>query len=46
MLIVQDGAGYSGFDDRHIDLRVDDHSRPIEELGRLLELRLRPKKSE
>jgi len=43
MLIVQDKAGYSGFDDRHIDLRVDDHPRPIEELTRLLNLRLRRK---
>jgi len=45
MLIVQEKAGYSGFDDRHIDLRVDDHPRPIEELGRLLDLRLRRKRS-
>ncbi|MBI83273.1 MAG: hypothetical protein CMJ81_08770 [Planctomycetaceae bacterium] len=39
LLIVQEMAGYSGFDDRYIDLRVDDHPRPIEELGRLLKLR-------
>ena len=45
MLIVQDKAGYSGFDDRYIDLRVDDHPRPIEELGRLLDLRLGRKPS-
>ena len=45
LLIVQDQAGYSGFDDRYIDLRVDDHPRPIEELGRLLDLRLRRTKS-
>lgn len=41
LLIVQEMAGYGGFDDRYIDLRVDDHPRPIEELGRLLELRFR-----
>jgi len=46
MLIVQEKAGYSGFDDRHIDLRVDDHPRPIEELGRLLDLRFQRKKSQ
>jgi len=40
MLIVQDQAGYSRFDDRFVDLRVDDHPRPIEELGRLLDLKL------
>ena len=41
LLIVQDKGGYSGFDDRYVDLRVDDHPRPIEELGRLLDLRLK-----
>ena len=41
LLVVQDKAGYGGFDDRYIDLRVDDHSHPIEELGRLLDLKLR-----
>ncbi len=45
MLVVQEKAGYSGFDNRYIDLRVDDHPRPIEELGRLLDLRLRREKS-
>lgn len=38
LLVVRRGGGYSGFDDRMIDLRVDDHERPIEELGRLLDL--------
>jgi uncharacterized Ntn-hydrolase superfamily protein len=31
-------AGYGGNHDRYIDLRVDHHDEPIEELGRLLEL--------
>ncbi len=31
-------AGYGGFNDRYIDLRVDDHASPIEELKRLLAL--------
>ena len=31
-------AGYGGFNDRFIDLRVDDHVSPIEELKRLLAL--------
>ncbi len=38
LLVVRAGGGYSGFNDRYIDLRVDDHPRPIEELKRLLEL--------
>lgn len=41
LLVVRRGGGYSGFDDRMIDLRVDDHERPIEELGRLLALHRR-----
>src|SRR5579885_996264 len=38
LLVVREGGGYSGFNDRFIDLRVDDHPQPIEELARLLEL--------
>lgn len=38
LLVVRHNAGYGGFNDRMIDLRVDDHLRPIEELGRLLQL--------
>lgn len=38
LLVVRARAGYSGFNDRYIDLRVDDHPKPIEELKRLLDL--------
>lgn len=38
LLVVREGGGYSGFNDRLVDLRVDDHPEPIEELDRLLEL--------
>lgn len=38
LLVVREGGGYSGFNDRFIDLRVDDSPRPIDELQRLLEL--------
>jgi len=38
ILVVKDGAGYGGFDDVAVDLRVDDHGDPIGELERLLEL--------
>ena len=38
LLVVRDAAGYGGNDDIAVDLRVDDHPAPIEELARLLDL--------
>jgi uncharacterized Ntn-hydrolase superfamily protein len=38
LVIEKPGGGYAGFNDRYVDLRVDDHAAPIEELARLLEL--------
>ena len=38
LLVVREKGGYSGFNDRFIDLRVDDHPHPIEELQRILQL--------
>ncbi len=38
LFVVRAGGGYSGFNDRFIDLRVDDHAHPIDELNRLLQL--------
>lgn len=38
LLVVREGGGYGGYNDRWIDLRVDDHTTPIEELARLLEM--------
>ena len=38
LLVVQKNGGYGGFNDRYIDLRVDDAEEPIEELQRLLEI--------
>jgi uncharacterized Ntn-hydrolase superfamily protein len=35
---VKEKAGYGGFTDREIDLRVDDHPTPITELERILRL--------
>ena len=35
LLVVQEGAGYAGLTDVIVDLRVDDHERPIDELRRL-----------
>jgi uncharacterized Ntn-hydrolase superfamily protein len=37
LLVVKKEAGYGGYNDRAIDIRVDDHAQPFEELGRLLE---------
>jgi len=37
LLVVKKNAGYGGFTDRAIDIRVDDHAEPFKELGRLLE---------
>ncbi len=47
ILVVKEGAGYAGLNDRMIDFRVDDHKTPIEELGRILSLKVkRPEKVE
>jgi uncharacterized Ntn-hydrolase superfamily protein len=40
LVVVREGGGYGGRDDRAIDLRVDDHREPIVELGRLVGLGL------
>jgi uncharacterized Ntn-hydrolase superfamily protein len=40
LLVVRDRGGWGGLDDRAIDLRVDDHKQPIQELARILALRL------
>ena len=34
LLVVREGGGYGGFNDRWIDVRVDEHPQPIEELIR------------
>lgn len=38
LLVAKPGGGYGGNHDRYIDLRVDHHNEPIEELARLLDL--------
>lgn len=40
ILIVRTGAGYGGFNDRMVDLRVDDHEHPIRELSRILAIKV------
>jgi uncharacterized Ntn-hydrolase superfamily protein len=36
LVVVRKGGGRGGFGDRIVDLRVDDHPRPVDELIRLL----------
>lgn len=38
LLVVKDRGGYGGFNDRYIDLRVEDHEEPIKELTRIYQL--------
>lgn len=38
LYVLQKDAGYGGYNDVKVDLRVDDHPEPIEELQRLYEL--------
>src|SRR5438128_1108060 len=38
LLVVEEDAGYANLSDSVVDLRVDDHERPIEELRRIYEL--------
>jgi uncharacterized Ntn-hydrolase superfamily protein len=38
LVVMREKGGYFGFDDRYLDLRVDDHPQPVDELGRLVNL--------
>jgi uncharacterized Ntn-hydrolase superfamily protein len=38
LLVVREKGGYEGLTDKYTDLRVDDHSRPIEELKRIFKI--------
>lgn len=38
LYVVKEKGGYGGFNDRYIDLRVDDHPEPIHELIRIYKL--------
>src|SRR5215211_858368 len=38
LLVVREGGGYEGDNDRVVDLRVDDHPEPIKELMRIRDL--------
>ena len=41
LLVVHEGWGYAGLNDRYRDLRVDDHAEPIAELQRIYDLHKR-----
>jgi len=41
LLVVERNGGYAGLSDSLVDLRVDDHERPIEELHRIYRLHRR-----
>lgn len=38
LYVAKDKGSYGGYLDRYVDLRVDDHAAPVEELRRLLDL--------
>lgn len=38
LLVVREGGGYEGFTDRYVDIRVDEHPRPIAELRRIFRM--------
>lgn len=38
LLVVREGWGYAGYNDRYRDIRVDDHTEPIKELRRIYEI--------
>ena len=38
LLVVREHGGYDGVGDRLVDLRVDDHPQPVQELARLYDL--------
>ncbi len=41
LLVVRENSGYGRVNDRYIDLRVEDHAEPVQELARLLEMHKR-----
>ncbi len=41
LLVVRKDGGYAGWNDRYIDVRVEDNEKPIEELERLLKMHRR-----
>jgi uncharacterized Ntn-hydrolase superfamily protein len=46
ILVARDRGGPNGFGDRYVDLRVDDHEAPIQELQRILAKQVRKPKED
>jgi len=38
IIVVREKGGYGGYTDRYVDLRVDDHPEPVQELKRLFKI--------
>jgi len=38
IIVVREKGGYGGYTDRYVDLRVDDHTEPVQELKRLFKI--------
>ncbi|MEB3859855.1 MAG: DUF1028 domain-containing protein [Desulfurococcales archaeon] len=38
IIVVRKGGGYGGYTDNYVDLRVDDHPEPVQELKRLFRI--------
>ena len=38
ILVVREKGGYEGYTDRYVDLRVDEHPRPIDEIRRIVRI--------
>lgn len=38
ILVVRENGGYGGNNDHYLDLRVDDHPNPVDELARLVDM--------
>ena len=38
ILVVREGGGYGGYTDKYVDLRVDDHQEPVQELKRIFKI--------
>ncbi|MCY0868394.1 MAG: DUF1028 domain-containing protein [Desulfurococcus sp.] len=38
ILVVRENGGYGGYTDRYVDIRVDDHPEPVQELKRIFRI--------
>ncbi len=38
IIVVREGGGYGGYTDKYVDIRVDDHPEPVQELKRIFRI--------